>query len=329
MPFHIVRQDIARMTADAIVAPTDIWLSGSGGADAAIHHSAGPMIEASCEALGQCAPGQAVITPAFELNAKYVIHTVGPIWAGGNACEFDILAGCYHNSMRLALAAGCESIAFPLIASGTFGFPKQEALNIASREIRSFLDAHEMTVYLVVYDPQTYQISRGLFDSVTAYIDDHHRPFAFESARVCDDSEFLPDSMAAPQFAGSFVKSCSLEEALDDAGETFTQALLRLIDEKGLKDSQCYKKANMDRRLFSKIRSDIHYQPRKSTVLALAVAMELDLEETDDLLSRAGLAFSPSNRADIIVHYFIANKKYDIFTLNETLFAFGEKPLTE
>jgi len=336
MPFHIVRQDITHMQADAIVDPTDPYLSGSGGTDAAIHDAAGPHLKDSCRSLDQCLPGQAVITPAFNLNAKYVIHTVGPVWQNGESGEKDTLASCYRSCLHLAYAAGCQSVAFPLIAAGTFGFPKAEALSIASGEIRSFLDTHEMTVYLVVYDPQTYQISQSLFDSITAYIDDHLRPlpkpkqnsFCAPRCQSAPKADFMPSFIggAAPYMQAD--ADSSLEEAISDIGETFTQTLLRLIDEKGLKDAQCYKKANMDRRLFSKIRSDLYYQPKKATVLSLAIALELTLDETKDLLERAGFALSPSSRSDLIVQFFISKGNYDIFLINESLFALGEKTLT-
>ena len=328
MPLHIVRNDITTMKVDAIVNAANESLLGGGGVDGAIHRAAGPELLAECRGLGGCKTGQAKITRGYRLPAKYVIHAVGPVWQGGGHGERELLAGAYRASLELALANGCQTVAFPLISAGAYGYPKDRALKAAVDVIGDFLLAHDMTVYLVIFDRAAFSIGEKLFADIAAYIDDRYveehtdrreeqyrraMTFAAEAPPLC--------ASACPSVPGS------LDEALGRLDESFSQMLLRKIDEKGMTDAQCYKKANIDRKLFSKIRSDAHYRPSKPTAMAFAVALELPLDEARELLEKAGFAFSHASKFDIIVEYFIARRNYDIFAINEALFAFDQSLL--
>ena len=328
MPLHIVRNDITTMKVDAIVNAANESLLGGGGVDGAIHRAAGPELLAECRGLGGCKTGQAKITRGYRLPAKYVIHAVGPVWQGGGHGERELLAGAYRASLELALANGCQTVAFPLISAGAYGYPKDRALKTAVDVIGDFLLAHDMTVYLVIFDRAAFSIGEKLFADIAAYIDDRYveehtdrreeqyrraMAFAAEAPPLC--------ASACPSVPGS------LDEALGRLDESFSQMLLRKIDEKGMTDAQCYKKANIDRKLFSKIRSDAHYRPSKPTAMAFAVALELPLDEARELLEKAGFAFSHASKFDIIVEYFIAHRNYDIFAINEALFAFDQSLL--
>lgn len=323
MPLEIVRNDITKMRVDAIVNAAKRSLLGGGGVDGAIHRAAGPELLAECKALNGCKTGSAKITGGYNLPAKYVIHTVGPVWRGGMFGEKELLESCYKESLKLAMEYGCESIAFPLISAGAYGYPKDKAIRVAMNTITDFLVENDITVYMVIFDRSAFQISARLFLDIQEYIDDHYVDAHEEgcSRRLCRMEQ--AQAMAAPPKC----QAMSLSDALDHLDESFSEMLLRKIDEKGMKDSDCYKKANIDRKLFSKIRSDKHYRPRKSTVLAFAIALELPLDETKDMLQKAGFALSHSNRFDVIVEYFIQSGKYDIFEINEALFAFDQSLL--
>ena len=295
MPLKIVRNDITKMDTDAIVNAANSSLLGGGGVDGAIHRAAGPKLLMECMTLGGCKTGEAKVTGGYKLPCRYVIHTVGPRWSGGNRGEREALISCYKNSLALAKKMGCESVAFPLISSGVYGYPKDKALRVAVETIGEFLAENDMTVYIVVFDKDSYQIGGKLFADIEEYID-------------------APSAM-------------SLDDALKQMDESFSEMLLRKIDESGMTDSQCYKKANIDRKLFSKIRGDKFYRPKKSTAIAFAIALKLDLDETKELLMKAGFALSHSNKFDIIIEYFIVHGNYDIFEINEALFAFDQSLL--
>ncbi len=338
MPFEIVRNDITKMQTDAIVNAANESLLGGGGVDGAIHRAAGKELLAKCKTLGGCKTGEAKITPGYRLPAKYVIHTVGPVWRGGAAGEEAKLRSCYRESLRLALESGCESVAFPLISSGAFGYPKDKALKVAMDEISSFLLLEDMMVYLVIFGKDTLSIGSKLFADIAQYIDDNyveeHTDSVSERRRWARAGNPMVGSKAVDLCKESVpCERCmqmlapSLEDRLRELDESFSQMLLRKIDEKGMKDSECYKKANVDRKLFSKIRNNINYKPGKATAIAFAIALELSLDETKELLIKAGYALSHSNKFDVIIEYFIANKKYDIFEINETLFAFDQNLL--
>lgn len=337
MPIQIVRNDITKMSVDAIVNAANPSLLGGGGVDGAIHRAAGPELLQECRALGGCPTGEARITRGYALPCRHIIHTVGPIWRDGRHGEKRLLAACYRNSLLLAQAHGCKTVAFPLISSGAYGYPKEQALKVAMDSVGDFLLTHDsgedMTVFIVVYGSESVAISAKLFADVQQYIDDNyvdaHTDYRRESVRARRAGELWADACAAPVAAKTDFEEmlpASLEDALSHIDESFSQMVLRKIAEKGMKNSDCYKKANIDKKLFSKINNDIHYKPKKPTALALAVALELSLDETRELLMKAGLALSRSEKFDIIVEYFISRQKYDIFEINEVLF-FYDQPL--
>ena len=343
MPIQIVRNDITKMECDAIVNAANTTLLGGGGVDGAIHKAAGKELLLECMKLGGCKIGQAKITNAYKLPCRYVIHTVGPRWKNGQSGERQLLESCYKESLQLAVKHNCESIAFPLISSGAYAYPKDQALRIAVDTITSFLIKHDMLVYIVVFDKSAFQISEKLFADIASYIDDKYvdTHFIFNNSRrdsygestVLAETHVFSDDVDAcvlkapcsPSIA--MPKSMSLEDAVNQIDESFSQMLLRKIDEKGMTDTQCYKKANVDRKLFSKIRGDIQYRPSKTTAIAFAIALELSLEETKDMLMKAGFALSHSNKFDIIIEYFINNENYNVFEINEALFAFDQSLL--
>ena len=333
MPLNIIRQDITKMKVDAIVNASNTELEMGGGVSGAIFAAAGmEKLKAACNKIGRCDPGNAVITKGFDLDAKYIIHTVGPVWQGGNAGEKSLLKSCYTSSLQLAVQYRCQSIAFPLIASGVYGYPKDQALDDAVSAIRDFLKQYEMMVYLVVYDKKSFMLGESKFSAIARYIDDkyvaeHHFSRIERHMRTYDDAE--EQSVQAPSF---FAKSMpapvagkrKLEDIIQNLDETFSQMLLRLIDEKGYTDVEVYKRANIDRKLFSKIRSDKGYNPSKQTAIAFAISLKLSLDETRDLLSKAGYALSRSNKFDVIIEYFVEEEIFDIFEINQALFAFDQ-----
>ena len=325
MPLLFIRNDITKMPVDAIVNAANESLLGGGGVDGCIHRAAGPELLAECRRLGGCRTGEAKLTGAYRLPCRYVIHTVGPVWRGGGHGEREQLVSCYRASLLLAQEHGCETVAFPLISSGIFGYPKDQALRVAVDTIGAFLLEHDMTVYLVIFDRRAYQISGKLFADIAEYIDDHyveaHTDLGAERLR----RGALHREMAAPMCAP--MAAPALDNLLEHLDAGFSETLLRLIDRSRKKDSEVYKKANVDRKLFSKIRNNPNYKPSKPTALAFAIALELDLEETKDLLARAGYALSASSKFDVIVEYFIRQRNYDIFAINEALFAFDQSLL--
>ena len=325
MPLHFIRNDITKMPVDAIVNAANESLLGGGGVDGCIHRAAGPELLAECRRLGGCRTGEAKLTGAYRLPCRYVIHTVGPVWRGGGHGEREQLVSCYRASLLLAQEHGCETVAFPLISSGNFGYPKDQALRVAVDTIGAFLLEHDMTVYLVIFDRRAYQISGKLFADIAEYIDDHyveaHTDLGAERLRRGALHREMVAPMCAPMAAPA------LDDLLEHLDAGFSETLLRLIDRSGKKDSEVYKKANVDRKLFSKIRNNTNYKPSKPTALAFAIALELDLAETKDLLARAGYALSASSKFDVIVEYFIRQRNYDIFAINEALFAFDQSLL--
>ncbi|MGN0518581.1 MAG: macro domain-containing protein [Acutalibacteraceae bacterium] len=367
MPLQIIRNDITKIACDAIVNAANSSLLGGGGVDGAIHKAAGKGLLAECKGLGGCNTGEAKITGTYNLPCKYVIHTVGPVWKGGKNDEQRLLALCYENSLKLAKDNGCTSIAFPLISSGAYRYPKDKALDVAVSVISRFLLENEMTVYIVIYDKTSYIISKELYSDIESYIDDNYitendttrrslfRRMGFSRERSdvsynyskttkkssAEDVKIQADEaiemqagessamlFAAPMQAQAMPTAMlSLDDALSQIDESFSEMLLRKIDEKDMTDSQCYKKANIDRKLFSKIRSDRLYKPSKQTVIAFAIALELPLEETKEMLMKAGFALSHSNKFDIIIEYFIKNNNYNVFEINEALFSFDQNLL--
>lgn len=328
MPLEIVRNDITKMKVDAIVNAANETLLGGGGVDGCIHRAAGPELLAECRTLGGCKTGDAKITKAYRLPCQYVIHTVGPVWNGGSHGERELLVSCYRTSLALAKEHGCETVAFPLISSGIFGYPKDQALRVAVDTIGEFLLHNDMTVYIVIFSRTAYQIGSKLFADIAEYVDDHYVDAHTDSRRdrlrrmsVLEGRALSAGAAAAPMAVGG------LDSLLAHLDAGFSETLLKLIDRSGKKDSEIYKKANVDRKLFSKIRNNPDYKPSKATAIAFAIALELNLDEARDLVARAGYALSASSKFDVIIEYFIRQKKYDIFEINEALFAFDQSLL--
>lgn len=372
MPLQIVRNDITRMRVDAIVSATEETLSGSGGVSAVIRDAAGEGYAEACAALSGCEPGAAVATGGFSLPAKYVIHTVGPVWHGGGKDEEKTLRACYRSVFLLAEQLGCESVACPLVSAGSFGYPADAAFSVALEEAERFLAHSDLTVYLVVYARPGAEAAAARFPDLKSYIDDNYvasrdalygdrqrtaslnalpaymqRPpepcgyAAFDSApppagakasapakKRGQKNVFSRKKKAQQAPAASFAEMAMATEEdripLPPRDESFAEMLLRLIDERGLTDAAVYKKANVDRRLFSKIRSDPLYRPSKPTAVAFAVALELSPDETRELLMKAGYALSHAFLFDIIIEYFITRGNYNIFDINEALFSYDQ-----
>ena len=342
MPLKIVRNDITKVKADAIVNSANKHPICGGGAEYSIYEAAGRAeLLAAREKVGELKVAEIAATPAFALNAKFIIHTVGPKWNGGVSGETIALANCYRGALEKAKELGCNSIAFPLISSGVFRFPKDSALKIALQTIGEFLESNEMDVQLVVFDRKSFEVSEDLYSDIHAYIDDNYVNDKYEDVRAYvsdrrnrqwkrnfEEERFaVEECQSICNLPEQSVSNENIEDILKNTGETFCSKLFALIHEKKQDDVEIYKKANIDRKHFSKIRSNVNYKPTKKTALALAIALQLDLDETKDLLARAELALSPSNKGDLIVKYFIEQKKYDIWEINTMLFKFGQPTL--
>ena len=332
MPFKIIRNDITKTEVDAIVNAANTSLLPGGGVCGAIFAAAGyDKLEAACREIGHCDTGGAVITKGFNLPAKYIIHTPGPVYTDGRHNEEKLLYSCYKSSLELAKRKRVTSIAFPLISSGIYGYPKAEALRIATNAVMDFLENNEMNVYLVVYDRSTFEISSKLFSDVEEYIDEKlmlpndlrrraNEPgtsLDFKQAYMAPAAMMSTASLRKPKQSG-------LDEIIRKMDASFSERLLQLIDESGMTDAQVYKRANVDRKLFSKIRNNREYKPSKVTAVAFAIALRLNMDTARDLIEKAGYSLTHSNKFDIIIEYFIENKNYDIFEINEVLFKFDQ-----
>ena len=332
MPFSIIRNDIIKIKVDAIVNSANEKLQKGGGVCGAIFAAAGDGLEMECNKIGYCSTGEAVITNGYNLPSKYIIHTPGPVWKDGSSKEIGLLYNSYMNSMKLAQEYNCETIAFPLILSGIYGFPKDIALTTAMSAINDFLRNNELIIYLVIYDAEdaeSFSISNSKYRNIKRYIDDNY-VIKHSFKRLRKESHINEFHYAAPTPISSTPRSSviktkrKLDELVSQLDETFSQMLLRLIDEKGLTDVQTYKKANIDRRLFSKIRSNTNYKPSKNTTISFAIALNLNIDETLDLLCKAGYTLSNSSKFDVIIKYFIEDKNYNIYEINEALFVFEQ-----
>lgn len=362
MPFQIVHNDITKMNTEAIVNAANTQLLQGGGVCGAIFEAAGEkLLQKECNEIGSCKEGQAVITKGYNLKSKYIIHAVGPIWRGGDYNEEEFLKSAYRNSLEIARNKKIKSIAFPLISSGSYGYPKEKALDIAVETIKDFLTNNDIDIYLVVYDKKSVMISKKIYNTIDHYINTQYEDNKFYNNIYNKKSDSYPleggvtigtiglgmtigaigglistklnrtiskgnNTSLNSKIENEIINKTSLNDIVFNVEESFSEMILRLIDEKGKNDVEVYKKANMDRRLFSKIRSNKEYKPKKTTVISLAIALELSLDETKDLLLRAGYSLSPSYKFDLIIQYFIENKMYDIFSINEALFSF-EQPL--
>ena len=343
MPLMFIRDDITKLKVDAIVNPANTSLLSGGGVNGAIHRAAGPKLLDECRKLGVCEVGKAKLTKGYKLPARHVIHTVGPVWSGGNNNEPKLLRSCYIECLRIAVANKFRSIAFPLISSGAYGYPKDKALKIAVDSCSAFLKAHDIDITIVIFDRESFDIGRKKLKDIQAFIDDNYydetRTWGYSAAVGTAFSTNEPFRLFRKKASNSKGKarsvhssfpvpegslSESLEDKLKMIDESFTEMLLRKIDEKGMTDSDCYKKANIDRKLFSKIRSNKDYHPKKVTAVAFAIALELDIDETKEMLLKAGFGLSNSSKFDIIVRYFIESGNYNIYEINEVLFHFDQ-----
>ena len=417
MPFEIIRDDITRSNMEAIVCPSGEDMVPSGGVSQAIFSAAGPRLLREVRKVGHCPTGGAVVTRGHDLHAKYIIHTAGPRWKDGASGEEEALRSCYRSCLALAEQESIGSVAFPLIASGSFGYPKARAIRVATEEIGAFLLQHEdIHVQLVIFDMEAYRAGSAMFKRISSFVDENYvshqysqgdrarlaeamaeagvtetpllrsepvvvrpqlggkraaicpgcmapvrsgmrfcgqcgrkleeirefapaaaapAPEAREEATVLysaapkkDVKKLWPQTPAAPApIKAKAPAARTLESRLQHLSDPFSTYLLHLIDLSGKTDAEVYKKANIDRKLFSKIRSNPNYQPKKTTALALAVALELNIDDTADLLQRAGYALSPANKFDLIISWFIENGNYNIFEINEALFCFEQQLL--
>ena len=379
MPFEIIRNDITRVRADAIVNTANPYPVVGAGTDTAIHKAAGPQLLEARKKIGNIEPGDSVATPAFDLEAKYVLHTVTTGWIDGEHGEAEILRKAYDSALSLAAELKCESVAFPLLSAGSYGFPKELAMSVAIQAFTEFLMSHEMQVILVVYDSEVFSLAGSLFDDVRSFIDDNYvedraaeererieqwlreederrrdlreyrrpygpRPSAAapaglwhrkeEKEAAKEEEDLAVESIvfntvgAIPLEDEEFeMAETSIEEILRKRETTFTEYLRDLISETGLTDPQIYYSAGMTRQHFNKLINDLEYQPTKRTVYQLIVGMQLDLEKAQKLLEKAGYAMSRSSKFDLIMEYYIRNRKYNIIEIDVTLFDAGLPPL--
>ena len=333
MPFEIVRNNIANMQVDAIVNAADRYPQVNPGVDGAIHQKAGPQLLAARKEIGEIAPGSAAVTPAFLLDAQFVIHAVTPTWEVGEEKELQLLRQTYDACLQLAQKHKCESIAFPLLATGNHGFPKDKALQIAVGAFSEFLLKQDMHIYLVVFDGDSYRLSEKLVQKVTSYIDRHYVD-AYEKAtkamqRRRREPEMLsmesaPSPMAASVGSAAPVQKRSLMDFLRKKDAGFRETLLDMIKKRGLKNATVYKRANISKQHFSKLINDPEARPSKATALALALALELNLDETKDLIGRAGYALTNSNVFDLIIQFHIENRQYNVLEINLVLYQFDQ-----
>ena len=319
MPLVIIRNDITKVVADAIVNTANPNPTVGSGTDSAIYKAAGEKkLLAERVKIGDLASGDVAVTPAFKLDAKYIIHTVGPRWKDGKHGEFDILRSCYRKSLEKARELGCKSIAFPLIATGEYGFPKDEALNIALSTIQSFLIEHNMKVYLVVFDRKALQLSQNLMDNIREYVDDNYvdESAIANSRRRYHNRREIEENVQTP--------SCTTDIASMVAGvdKTFQERLFEIIAERGLTGPQVDTNY-VSTQVYSKLQSDMEYIPNKYTTIALCLSLHLNVYETLDLIGRAGWTLSPSSKADLIVKACIINKEYNIVKINLILDEYG------
>ena len=354
MPFEIVKNDITRMRVDAIVNAANNSLLGGGGVDGAIHRAAGPQLLEECRALGGCETGQAKLTRGYRLPCKYVIHTVGPIWQGGDAGERALLAACYRNALALARQNDCDSVAFPLISAGVYGYPKAQALKVAVEEITRFLEDADMMVYLVALTRGAIELTGSLYGEIEAYIDDVYVQERRDFGREARRSQYLRDGAprGVPEPGSLFRRPHREDNARNETvfseenverltavqgeaqaemsgprNETFAGMVARKLGEKGISDEAFACRANVDRRLIGKVRNNPGYRPGKQTALAFALALELSLDEARELLTKAGYTLSHGDKTDIVVEYCVMTGHYDVTGINEVLFKLDLQPL--
>lgn len=318
MPFKIVRNSITKVKADIIVNTANPKPVHGGGTDTAIYMAAGEedLLNARRE-IGMIARGDIAVTPGFNLKAQYIIHAVGPIWRDGEHGEFDILRSCYEKSLRKAEELGVNSIAFPLMASGVNGFPKDKALMIAESVIREFLRESELTILLVVFDKESFQLSEEFATRVYSYIDDD---------AVSEQAEKEYSKKNQRYYEKNYGDIINVEDENMKDDSSFSDKLLQYINLSGMKNADVYRKANMDRRIFSKIINPKNeYHLSKESVMCLCYALQLDFEQAKDLLARADWTFNPNKPLDVCMRDLFKTGKYTVFNdmieLNKYLFA--------
>ena len=360
MPLKIIRNDITKMQVDAIVNTANMAPVYSDGVDTAVYEAAGAeQLLAERQKIGFLKEGEAAITPGFALPAKYIIHAVSPLYIDGESGEEEKLRSCYRKSLLLAQEYHCKSIAFPLISTGSFGYPKEEGMRIAVDEIHAFLLRHHMDITLVVFDAESTRFGKKLAPELEAYIDANYveekqkREYVFGnrlmSRRESKSVSFLrPKAVkddvseemarpceiqsAAPKMSCSKLESTcdsaffddtfweenqsALKERMKHMSDTFQEYLLYLIEEKGLTNAEVYKRAIITKQLFSKIKLNPTYHPDKATAMRLCVGARLNLDETKDLLARAGYALSPCDKRDIIFSFFIEKEVWDMIEID-------------
>ncbi len=347
MPFQIVRNDLTRMNVDVIVNPANPGAVIGRGTDCAVYEAAGreKLLEARRK-IGLIEPGYVAVTKGFKLKAKNIIHAVGTTWRGGDFNEEQTMRICYRNVFAAAVRLEAESIAFPLMASGSYGFPKEKALDIAVSETGRFLESNDMMVYLVVFDSESVQLSREIYGDIDSFIDDNfveaankaehviERPkFAFRPRKAemmreseADLYEMQCETASEPELLQS-KNARKLDDVIANLEKNFMEMVFTYADERGMTDVEVQKRANIDKRAFSKLKCGTTRNPSKPTALAFAIALRLSLDETKDLLARAGYALSPCSRQDLIVEYFITHEAYDINEVNIALFEHNEPTL--
>lgn len=363
MPLKIVRSNIVDMHADAIVNTANAYPVIGSGVDETIYEAAGrENLLADRIAIGEIPPGQAAITPAHNLNAKFIIHAVSPKWRGGRNFEKMLLKSSYEHIMRLAVENNCNSIAMPLLATGNNHFPRGMSLDLAVEVATKYINnLDDFTVYIVVYDDASFSVARNRYRAIENYIErvqgryyhsdgmislncfdalvtnyskqcsinlPKHHNTRHDDECVCEELRFDEELVKAPLDLEISTKSDDIwdEFVKEENKESFSDRLFSLINKKGLTDTEVYKKANLDRRLFSKLRKR-EYTPHKKTIFALVLALELNLDEAIDLLRYAGLAFRPNSTTDLAVQWYLNHKKYNVIELNIFLVDHGEEPL--
>ncbi|MCR4787520.1 MAG: macro domain-containing protein [Lachnospiraceae bacterium] len=393
MPFKIVRNDITRMHCDAIVNTAsryavDTFEEVGPGCDKAIYKAAGAdKLIAARKEIGEMAEGEAAITPGFDLPASYIIHAVSPAFIDGESGEEEKLRNCYRNSLRIAAENGIRSIAFPLIATGSFGYPQEEGMRIAVDEINVFLLYHDMLIYLVVFGTKATELGERIYPDLEAYIDhnyvDNKReeeygdmcfdsvpigspedgPYSrrresltrrlFNRRKAKEAASHIPEpeepkepkaDTGAQYFGASFAAAkCEamapdedydldienlgsrLDERMKHMSDSFSEYLMFLIESKGMTNAEVHKRAIVDKKVFSKIKNNPDHHPNKLTAMCLCVGAKLNMDETKDLLARAGYALSPANKTDVIFSYFIEHEIYDMIELDIQLEEHGLK----
>lgn len=347
MPFKIIRDDITKVKADAIVNPANPEPVIGGGVESAIYEAAGKekLLEARKE-LGRLQPGKVGVTEAFNLDAKYIVHVSGLYWKGGNSFEARCLKECYEKALKAALDKGCKSIAFPLLGTGTYGFPKDIGLDVAVSTFTEFLEEYEMEIILVVFDNEAVNVSGKLAYEVKSFIDDKYahevleteykedrnlERYALPNERfhllLKEETYDVPDG-ACTKDTFSAKQPGSLEAALKNIyKESFEKHLQQLINKKGLKNSEVYAAANISKQYFSKLLKG-QVKPSKEKMLALAVGLRLNMDEVVDFLRIAGYALSPISQTDTVVEYFIRKQEYNVLKINIVLFDYGLEPLS-